>query len=158
MIIELKKTNYDDLELFYNMQIESFKSLLEKYQDYNTNPGNEPFERIIERFNQSFTDYYIIMGNNKPAGGIRIIHRENDRYRVSLIFILPEYQGRGIAQQTFNIIEQIYQDAKVWELDTVLEEEGHCYLYEKLGYVKTGKLEKITDLMTIVDYEKIIKK
>ena len=158
MIIEIKKANYDDLEMIYNMEIESFKSLLEKYQDYNTNPGNEPFERIIERFNQPFTDYYIIMGNNQPVGGIRIVHRGNERYRVGTIFILPEHQGRGIAQQTFNTMEQIYQDAKLWELDTVLEEEGLCYLYEKLGYMKTGKLKKITDLMTIVDYEKLIKK
>ena len=98
------------------------------------------------------------MGNNQPVGGIRIVHRGNERYRVGTIFILPEHQGRGIAQQTFNTMEQIYQDAKLWELDTVLEEEGLCYLYEKLGYMKTGKLKKITDLMTIVAYEKLIKK
>lgn len=158
MIVELKKINYDDLELFHNMQIESFKSLLKKYQDYNTNPGNESLERIIEKFNQSFTNYYMIMGDNQPVGGIKIINRGDERYRVSLIFILPRYQGRGIAQKTLNSIEQIYKDAKLWELDTVLEEEGHCYLYEKLGYVKTGKFEKITDSMTIVDYEKVIDK
>jgi hypothetical protein len=39
-------------------------------------------------------------------------------------------------------------------LDTILQEAGNCYLYEKLGYKKTGKTEKINDKMDIVYYEK----
>ncbi|MEE3499688.1 MAG: N-acetyltransferase, partial [Ruminococcus bromii] len=30
----------------------------------------------------------------------------------------------------------------------------NCYLYEKLGYLQTGKTEQINDRMTIVFYEK----
>lgn len=41
-----------------------------------------------------------------------------------------------------------------WELDTILEEIGNCYLYEKLGYCKTGKIEKINDKLTLVFYKK----
>ena len=41
-----------------------------------------------------------------------------------------------------------------WKLDTILQEKGNCYLYEKLGYHKTGKTEIINDKMTIVFYEK----
>lgn len=39
-----------------------------------------------------------------------------------------------IAQKVFETIEQIYHDARKWELDTILQEQGYCYLYEKLGY------------------------
>ncbi|WP_372633737.1 GNAT family N-acetyltransferase [Cohnella sp.] len=72
------------------------------------------------------------------------------------MFILPEYQGRGIAQQVFAIIEQLYSEASAWELDTIEQERGNCYLYEKLGYKRTGKTEVINDKMTIVFYEKIL--
>ena len=41
-----------------------------------------------------------------------------------------------------------------WSLDAILEEKGNCYLYEKMGYHKTGKLWKINEKMTIVYYEK----
>lgn len=41
-----------------------------------------------------------------------------------------------------------------WKLDTILQEKGNCYLYEKLDYHKTGKTEIINDKMTIVFYEK----
>jgi GNAT superfamily N-acetyltransferase len=128
--------------------------LLEKYKDYETSPANESLERIISRLNQSFTDYYIIKSSDIAIGGIRIVKKDNKTYRVSPIFILPEHQGKGIAQKIFAIIEQIYNDARMWELDTILQEQGNCYLYEKLGYRRTGETKEINDKITIVFYEK----
>ena len=40
------------------------------------------------------------------------------------------------------------------DLNTILQEKGNRYLYEKLGYHQTGKAEQINDKMTIVFYEK----
>lgn len=40
------------------------------------------------------------------------------------------------------------------KLDTILQEKGNRYLYEKLGYRQTGKTEQINDKMMIVYYEK----
>ncbi len=154
MKITLLQAELDDAELIHSMQVTSFLPLLEKYQDFDTSPANEDIGRIITRLNQSFTDYYIIRHNEVPVGGIRIIRKNNNTYRVSPIFILPEYQGKGIAQVVFKMIEEIYKDAIRWELDTILQEEGHCHLYEKLGYKRTGKTEVINEKMTIVFYEK----
>lgn len=70
------------------------------------------------------------------------------------IFVLEEFRNKGIAQKTFYEIEKIHGNAN-WALDTILQEEGNCYLYEKLGYVRTGKIEKINGDMDIVYYEKI---
>ena len=77
---------------------------------------------------------------------------------MSPIFVLPEYQGRGIAQAVFQLIEKRYYDARIWELDTVLQEAGNCYLYEKLGYKKTGKRQIVNSRMTLVSYEKLFDK
>lgn len=76
--------------------------LLERYQDFDTSPANEPIGKIIDRINQPFTDYYIISDEGISIGGIRIVRKENKRYRVSPIFILPEYQGKGIASYMRN--------------------------------------------------------
>lgn len=136
------------------MQIKAFMPLLNKYQDHETSPANESMERIIDRIKQSFTDYYLIKIDNISVGAIRIVRKENNKYRVSPIFVLPEYQGKGIAQKVFSIIEEKYDDARIWELDTILQEQGNCYLYEKLGYQKTGQTKQINNNMTIVYYEK----
>lgn len=156
MNIFLTKSKLKDAEIIHEMQIKSFMPLLEKYRDYETSPANEPLEKIIERINQPFTDYYIIESDNIAVGGIRIVKKDNKNYRVSPIFILPEYQGKGIAQKVFQIIEQIYCDAKVWELDTILQEKGNCYLYEKIGYIKTGEIKVINDKLTLVFYKKVV--
>lgn len=156
MEISLTKANAQDVGIIHSMQIKSFMPLLERYQDFETSPANEPIEKIIDRINQPFTDYYIISNESMTVGCIRIVRKENKRYRVSPIFVLPQHQGKGIAQKVFHMVEQIYNDAKVWELDAILQEEGNCYLYEKLGYRKTGKTEIINSKMTLVFYEKHI--
>lgn len=43
---------------------------------------------------------------------------------------------------------------KKWTLDTIAQEAKLCYLYEKLGYRRTGKQETIKPGMDIVFYEK----
>lgn len=154
MDISLTRAELSDAQLIHSMQVNSFAPLLEKYQDFETNPANEPLVKVINRIEQQYSDYYIIRQDRVAIGGIRIIKMDNGRYRVSPIFILPEYQGNGIAQKVFNMIEHIYCDAKGWELDTILQEQRNCYLYEKLGYKQTGKTEIINSKMTLVFYEK----
>ena len=154
MNITLIKSGIDDANTIHQMQVQAFTPLLHKYLDYETSPANETVDRIVERINQSFTDYYIIKESNTPVGAIRVVRRDNNRFRVSPIFILPQFQGKGIAQFVFELIENHYKEAKVWELDTILQEKGNCYLYEKLGYTKTGKKVEINQLMTLVYYQK----
>ena len=154
MNISLTKSSSKDAEIIHTMQIKSFMPLLEKYQDYETSPVNEPIEKIIDKINQSFTDYYIIKSDSLDVGGVRIVKKNDKRYRVSPIFILPKYQGKGIAQKVFQILEEMYSDANEWELDTILQEQGNCHLYEKVGYKQTGEMKVINDRLTLVFYKK----
>ena len=66
---------------------------------------------------------------------------------------MKEYRNRGYAQAAIREAEKIHGDS-CWCLDTILQEEGNCHLYEKLGYRKTGETKIINDKMTIVFYEK----
>ena len=93
MAISLIKSESKDAEIIHAMQIKSFMPLLEKYKDYETSPVNESIEKLIEKINQSFTDYYIIKHDSLNVGGVRIVKKNDKHYRVSIIFILPEYQG-----------------------------------------------------------------
>lgn len=71
------------------------------------------------------------------------------------MFILPIYQGKGIAQKAIFLIEEMFPQATSWELATILEEEGNCYLYEKIGYNQTGDSKKINDKTTLIFYKKV---
>lgn len=70
------------------------------------------------------------------------------------IFVLKEFQNKGIAQQAIKIAENLFPNNKRWCLDTIKEEKNNCHLYEKFGYKPTVKEKKINKRMTIIDYEK----
>ena len=44
--MKLIRANVNDCEKIWKMQTEAFSDLLERYQDYETSPGNEAKERI----------------------------------------------------------------------------------------------------------------
>lgn len=153
--MKLLTATIDDLGIILELQKEAFKDLLSKYKDYEINPGNENIDDIKRRYDQPFTDYLLIKYNNELIGAVRIIKNEREKVaRISPIFIVPKYQGMGLSQKSFDLIEDKYDWVSLFKLDTILEEEKLCYLYEKLGYKKTGEFSKIKEGMTIVYYEK----
>lgn len=154
-MITLQKADMEDAGTIYAMQAKSFKALLEKYRDYGTNPAAEPLEKVKWRMGQENSSYSFIVAEGKPVGFIRI-QDKGAACRVSPICILPEHQGKGYASQAMLLAEMLYSQAWRWELDTILEEEKLCRLYEKLGYRETGRRERIQPGMTIVYYEKHI--
>ena len=152
--MRLVRANVSDYEKIWSLQIEAFADLLAKYQDYETSPGNEPKEYIQAKLLDEFTFFYFIYHEDEIAGAVRVVDRKDgDRKRIAPIFIMKKFRNRGLAQKTFEEIERIH-GINHWKLDTILQEEGNCYLYEKLGYKRTGKIEKINERMDIVYYEK----
>ena len=155
MSIELVKAEFEDLNTILQMQKEAFAELYKKYQDTETSPATEKYEDILFRFNQPETTYYFITADNVKVGVIRVVDFKDciTRKRISPIFIMPKYRNKGYAQQAIAEAERVHGEQH-WKLDTILQEKGNCYLYEKLGYHQTGKTEQINDKMTIVYYEK----
>lgn len=155
MSIELVKAEFKDLNTILRMQKEAFAELYAKYQDTQTSPATEEYKDILFRFNQPETTYYFITADSIKIGVIRIVDHKDGvtRKRISPIFIMPGYRNKGYAQQAIKEAERIHGKQN-WKLDTILQEKGNCYLYEKIGYHQTGKTEKINDKMTIVYYEK----
>lgn len=153
--IELVKAGIDDLDTILQMQKDAFAELYAKYQDTETSPATEKYEDILFRFNQPETTYYFIMADNVKVGVVRVVDFKDGkkRKRISPIFIMPEFRNIGYAQKAIYEAERIHGEQN-WKLDTILQEKGNCYLYEKLGYHQTGKTEQINDKMTIVYYEK----
>lgn len=155
MSVELDKAEFKDLNTILQMQKEAFAELYAKFQDTKTSPATEEYKDILFRFNQPETTYYFITSEKVKVGVIRIVDHKDGvtRKRISPIFIMPEYRNQGYAQQAIKEAERIHGENH-WKLDTILQEKGNCYLYEKLGYRQTGKTEQINDRMTIVFYEK----
>ena len=154
MNIELVRIDTHETEKLWKMQINAFKSLLEKYQDFETSPGAETKEKIEDKLLQDYTFFYYIYVDESIDGAVRVVDKKDgSRKRVAPIFIMEQYRNKGIAQKAFSELERIHGKNN-WKLDTIFQEKGNCYLYEKLGYKRVGELEKINDKMDIVYYIK----
>lgn len=152
--LQLVQTAEEDAKTVQAMQQEAFGALLEKYQDHDMSPATETLEKIRWKITHPGSFYYFIQAEGKTVGGIRVLDLgDGSRKRISPLYILPAHQGKGYAQAAMREAERIHGKSH-WQLDTILQEEGNCYLYEKLGYHQTGHRTVIKENMTIVDYEK----
>ena len=153
-MFDLIRVTEEDIREVWEMQVAAFADLLKKYQDYDMSPAAEKIEKVLERFRQPWTTYFFIVANNEKVGAIRIVDKkDSSRKRISPIWIMPEYRNRGYAQQAIIEAERLY-GANNWCLDTILQEKGNLYLYEKMGYHQIGRIEHINEHMDIVFYEK----
>ena len=152
--MKLVRATVNDCERIWKLQIEAFADLLAKYQDFEISPGNEPRKHIEAKLLDEYTFFYLIYHEGEIAGAVRVVdRRDGNRKRVAPIFIMKEFRNKGLAQKAFTEIERLH-GSNHWMLDTILQEEGNCYLYEKLGYKRTGEIENINERMDIVYYEK----
>lgn len=157
MEVTLSRAQVEDAREIHAMQVESFKELLEKYQDFDTSPASESWDKVEERLKQDFTYYYFVCAGQQKVGAVRVIDTKEagKNKRISPLFILPEFQGKGIAQKAIRLCEEMHGNEN-WELDTILQEQGNCHLYEKMGYRQTGRMEAVNERMTLVFYKKNI--
>lgn len=152
-MITLRKAELADAERLWKLQIEGFEELLERYRDYDTNPAAEPVEKTIMRLSQPRRCFYFVMQDDATVGAISVRTAPDGWKKLGPLWVLPAYQGRGIAQEAIRQVEAIHGSDR-WVLDTILQEKGNCHLYEKMGYHQTGKTQVVNERMTLVDYVK----
>ena len=61
MKIVLEKATECDMKEIWKMQVEVFKDLLEKYNDYDMSPATESYENLLNKFKQPWTKYFFIV-------------------------------------------------------------------------------------------------
>ena len=154
MSVTLRQAKREDIKTIWKMQVEAFSDLLAVYQDYDMSPSAEGLDKVMARFEQPWTKYYFIESEGKDVGAIRVVDKQDgSRKRISPLWIMKEFRGKGYAQDAIRTVEDLYGKDN-WCLDTILQEKGNLHLYEKMGYKRTGRIEHINERMDIVFYEK----
>lgn len=155
MDVRLVRVGIGETEKLWRMQVQAFQDLWEKYRDDETSPAKESVQKVRTKCSQPFSYCYFIESDGVTVGAIRVVdrHRPGEAKRIAPVFIMQEYRNRGLAQQAIRLAEEIHGSSG-WVLDTILQEERNCRLYEKLDYYRTGKIKVIHDQMTLVFYRK----
>ncbi|MGE5559674.1 MAG: GNAT family N-acetyltransferase [Chloroflexota bacterium] len=84
---------------------------------------------------------YKIVNDGAIVGGIVVQpdpHHNPRTWYLSRLWLLPEYQNKGIGTQAEAFAESVVPAARLWKLDTPLYNKRNQHFYEKLGYKRTG--------------------
>ncbi len=153
--MKLEEVREDEIPQMYEMQIESFMPLYEKYHDEGS-PAIESIDRVRGRAARPNRKYYFIVKDGARVGAINIGHNDPDEKKVAFIsplFILPKYQNKGMGYVAIRKAFEMLPEVTTWKLETILQEPANCHLYEKCGFVRVGEEKIINDNMTLIDYE-----
>lgn len=153
--MKLEEVREDEILQMYEMQIESFMPLYEKYHDEGS-PAIESIDRVRGRAARPNRKYYFIVKDGARVGAINIGHNDPDEKKVAFIsplFILPKYQNKGMGYVAIRKAFELLPEVTTWKLETILQEPANCHLYEKCGFVRVGEEKIINDKMTLIDYE-----
>lgn len=154
-IVEFKERDVDKV---FEIQQVAYKSLYEKYHADNSNPYMESKETVLQKYMRTGMKEYLLKKIGEIVGAVRIsLYPESKSGRVSALGVHPQYQGQGIAQKALLKIEETHSEVERWFLDTIPQEAGNCHLYEKIGYKRTEKIEKVNEKMTLIFYEKTVR-
>lgn len=154
--VSLTKIKMEEAKLYLAMQQEAFRPLYERYRDEGS-PFLEPLSKMEARLENPIVDSYWIWEGEARAGSIWVIRQGvwDFAFYLARLFILPKLQGRGLAQAAIRLVEEMYGPGR-WGVDTIAEEPGNCYLYEKMGYHPTGRLQPVNERLTLIFYEKTV--
>lgn len=158
-LIKLKLVTEDEAECLHRLQVEAFMPLYEKYQDDDTSPAKESLKRVTEKIIEENSDFYFIVFHGEKVGGVRVRWHQGKKVNenvnwISPIFIITEFQNKGIASTVIEQLFGIYPNTIEWRLDTIKQETGNCHLYEKYGFVRVGEDIVVNEKMTLVGYVK----
>lgn len=152
-MVRLERAGPGDAVALLKIQRQAFAALLEKYQDYDTNPAAESLEWMQWRLDNPERDCWFILANGKRVGLVCTKPVENGR-SISPIGLVPEFQGQGIGREAVILLEAEYPNIRRWELGTILQEATLCRFYESLGYRSLGIWRQLKPGMDLVGYEK----
>jgi len=132
--LRLRKATADDSEFAYQTKKAAFRQYVEKVWGWDEEEQRQLHER---RF--ASQDFQVIQVSGIDVGILAIV-RETDGVKVNQMFILPEYQGRGIgAACMMRIIEDAAVSGLPVRLQVLKVNERALSFFQRLGFSSIGE-------------------
>ncbi|WP_165980316.1 GNAT family N-acetyltransferase [Paenibacillus sp. FSL k6-2145] len=148
-----RPSNKGDIPKLLEIQKEVFEEDLQKYQDYDTNPACETWEKMIKSI--EVAHHFTIFDRNDNILGAIDIRGNDERMHINKIFIKTECQNSGMGTKAMDFVQKKYTGAKLWTLYTPHLSYRNHYFYEKMGFSKIKEV-KVSDRLTLFKYEKYV--
>ena len=132
--LRLRKATANDSEFAYQTKKAAFRKYVEKVWGWDEDEQRQLHER---RFTSQ--DFYVIQISGIDVGILAIVWQP-DCVKVNQMFIVPEYQSRGIGAAC---IMRIIEDATIYKLPVRLQvlkvNTRAVAIYQRMGFRNTGE-------------------
>lgn len=153
----------EDVDILTSIQQKAFKPLYEMYHDEG-NPYLRDKRDILCRFDNTKFLYLTVLFDGEIVGGILyrlkgstpfIGSLTSGEYYLTRVYILPEFQSKGIATEAILQSEKFLKNPKKLYVDFPedLDKNRKCYI--KCGYKDTGKRLEVEQGLILACFEKI---
>ncbi len=157
MNIKIRKSEEKDAE---KMVIARVNAFTEEVKLYGYGPdGMDSVEKQREflenRDGNNFS--YILLDDDNIIGGFGGVNKGNGHFHLGGIYVVMDYQNKGIGSMIMSFMEKEFPEARKWTLDTPYLSFRNHHFYEKNGFVKVGETEPGEDGFYLFLYEKVLK-
>ncbi|AIQ45491.1 hypothetical protein R70723_05965 [Paenibacillus sp. FSL R7-0273] len=155
-MLTISFANPQDAARLADVQKRTFDDDARLYQNKEEDgpPGYDSADWQTEQMNNAH--YYKLTAEDNIIGGMIIFPSPAaGECHLGRIFIDPLHQNQGYGQESFRFLFQTYPAARKWTLDTPSWALRNHYFYEKLGFVRTGKVTDEVDGEFIIEYERV---
>ncbi|MFW9860639.1 MAG: GNAT family N-acetyltransferase [Candidatus Thorarchaeota archaeon] len=137
--IEVLEATPEDAEILAEISKRAFESDIDVGASVKGGPlGYDSVEVHMKDAKREWLDYMKVLYKGQIVGGMRVYRMHHGHYEIMGVFVDPDYHRKGIGQKSFEIVMQMYPDAKKWTLDTPDWNFRTKNFYEKLGFVQYG--------------------
>ena len=131
----LRLTNREEIDTITKISVDAFHS------DYlvGLDPGAGPpgYDSITwHKQMQEQKHLYTYINDNRTIIGGAVLFSSSDELYIGRIFISPEFHRKGYGIKLMNDIENMFSSAKIFKLDTPMNNIRANSLYKKLGYIQ----------------------
>lgn len=134
--IKLRKLEQKDAQDIRDIMCDIFEDELKKWFHGKEGalyiPGYNSIE--MQSYHMWDSKYFGIIYMDKMIGVVLISTTDREHGRVDRFYILPEYQGKGIGNETLRLVESLFPQVTLWTLDTTKFSLRNHHFYEKNGY------------------------
>lgn len=141
-IIQLLKETW--LETYPNKEYNITREDILK-KDWESKERFEKWRKIIAENGKNGVFNFVAKEGNKIVGFCQVV-KEKDYNELKIIYVLPEYQGRGIGRMLANKAMSLLDFSKNTIIEVVEYNKSAIEFYKKLGFVEfeKGKGHEIT--------------
>lgn len=161
-MISLRLTTIEDVDILTDIQQKAFQPLYEKYHDKG-NPYLRDKRDILCRLDNPKFLYLTILFDDKIVGGILYRLKGSTpfikqlmfgKYYLTRVYILPEYQSKGIATEAIMQSEKFLKKPRKLYVDFPEDLNKNRKCYTKCGYTDTGKRLETEPGLILACFEK----